>query len=185
MKVISAVLLLFFLALTARSQAVSDDARLKELERKLDQATQQLGQLGDLIASLRAEISQLKGDPKAESRPSDPRAETTAQHAPIAQPSPASPVTSGFVERIIEPELGQSTREETLRARPEIFIQARYSALPIKNAGEAFEPNISPTRIETRWAGKVDERLGGGLEIQFHPAIDGSPEELVNDAFIE
>jgi len=41
------------------------------------------------------------------------------------------------------------------------------------------------TRIETRWSGKVSELIGAGLEIQFHPALDGSAEELVNDAFVE
>ena len=39
--------------------------------------------------------------------------------------------------------------------------------------------------LETRWAGRVADRLGAGVEIQFHPAIYGSPEELVNDAFLE
>ena len=64
-------------------------------------------------------------------------------------------------------------------------MQARYSALPIRDANSEFEPNFSLTRIETRWAGRVANRLGAGVEIQFHPAIDGSPEELVNDAFLE
>ena len=81
--------------------------------------------------------------------------------------------------------MGASEREETLRARPEIFIQSRYSALPIRGSNGEFEPNFSMTRIETRWGGKVSERIGAGLEIQFHPALDGSAEELVNDAFVE
>ena len=64
-------------------------------------------------------------------------------------------------------------------------MQARYSALPIRDSNSEFESNFSLTRIETRWAGRVADRLGAGVEIQFHPAIDGSPEELVNDAFLE
>jgi len=186
MKAIAALLLLCVLALTARAQQPGADAKIKELERKLDQATQQIGQLSGLIESLRAELSRLKGEAAEERRPNRPSTETAARRAPAPQPSsPAETAPNDFAARIIEPGMGQSEREETLGAKPEIFIQARYSALPIRNAGDEFEPNLSLTRIETRWAGKVAERLGAGLEIQAHPAIDGSPEELVNDAFIE
>lgn len=185
MKVISTVLFLCLLALTVQAQQVTDP-KIEELERKLDQARRQIGQLSDLIESLRAEVSRLKGGAIMDRHPGDPTAEATAERVSVQESSASVDLArDGFLQRIIEPGLGQSAREETLQARPEIFIQGRYSALPIKNAGEEFEPNISLTRIETRWAGKVAERLGGGLEIQFHPAIDGSPEELVNDAFVE
>jgi hypothetical protein len=86
---------------------------------------------------------------------------------------------------VIDPSLGASERNNKIEPKPEIFIQTRYSAFPVRDAGTEFEPNISLTRIETRWAGRVSERFGAGVEIQFHPAIDGSPEELVNDSFIE
>src|SRR5262245_24684406 len=101
------------------------------------------------------------------------------------QPSQAEIARSEFAERVVGTETGASERGEPLRARPEIFIQSRYSALPIRDSKGEFEPNFSMTRIETRWAGRVSERIGAGLEIQFHPALDGSPEELVNDAFVE
>ena len=41
------------------------------------------------------------------------------------------------------------------------------------------------TRIETGWAGHLSDRVGVGLELQFHPALEGAAEELVNDAFVE
>ncbi len=53
-------------------------------------------------------------------------------------------------------------------------MQARYSAPPIRDASSEFEPNFSLTRIEIRWAGRVANRLGAGVEIQFHPAITES-----------
>jgi hypothetical protein len=168
-------LLLFTVVGTAQQP---ESSRVKELEQKLDQATRQLDQLNEFLGSLRAEIAKLKAE----------RAITQDAQQPATagtQPSQAEAARSGLAERIVDPEMGASEREETLRARPEIFIQSRYSALPISGSNGEFEPNISMTRIETRWSGKVSERIGAGLEIQFHPALDGSAEELVNDAFVE
>ncbi len=177
MRITTGLLLLCTLSISAYAQQSNPD--VKQLERKLDEATQQIKQLTDLIESLRRDISRLKGDqPATENRPANPN------DGPAVPPS-VETTADRFVGRIVEPGLGQSEREETLRAKPEVFIQTRYSALPIRDAGEEFEPNLSLTRIETRWSGRVSEHLGAGLEIQFHPAIDGSPEELVNDAFIE
>jgi hypothetical protein len=185
MKITLTLLLLGLMALTASAQQPDSAASLAELERKLDQATGQLEQLGQIVQSLRAEIARLKGESVGPAPKSEPRAEAAALPAQAkSKPAPET-VSQKLAERIIEPELGHSERGEELRTRPEIFIQSRYSAFPIRDAGAEFEPNFSLTRIETRWAGKVAERLGAGLEIQFHPAIDSSPEELVNDAFIE
>ncbi len=170
MRIITGLLLLCALTVTAHGQQRNAAAKLEDVERKLEQALQQIEQLSGLIQSLRGEIAQLKAETPTNERPSPSSLTDTAPN--------------DFVERIIEPAMGQSEREK-LRAKPEIFIQTRYSALPIRSAGDEFEPNLSLTRIETRWAGLVADRLGAGLEIQFHPAIDGSPEELVNDAFIE
>ena len=178
MKAIFALLLLCVLALTTRAQQAGADARMNELERKLEQATRQIDQLKDTVQTLRAEIELIK------ERKSNEATQQTTTNKNTAQPR-VDDVSSAFVERIIEPELGANERAETIRAKPEIFVQARYSALPIRDANSEFEPNFSLTRIETRWAGRVVDRLGAGVEIQFHPAIDGSPEELVNDAFLE
>jgi hypothetical protein len=132
--------------------------------------------LNEAVQSLRAEIAKLKGDSNQDVQSS------TSASLPPAQ---AETARSEFAERIIEPEMGASERDETLRARPEIFIQSRYSALSIRDSNGEFEPNLSMTRVETRWAGRVSERIGAGLEVQFHPALDGSSEELLNDAFVE
>jgi cell division protein FtsB len=170
-------LLLSLFVITGNAQQ-PESAKIKELEQRLDQATRQLEQLNDVVQSLRAEIAKLKG---ARAVNQDVQSSTTA----TLQPAQGETARSDFVERIIAPELGASERGEPLQAKPEIFIQSRYSALPIRNANEEFKPNFSMERIEARWAGKVSERIGAGLEIQFHPAPDGSSEELVNDAFVE
>ncbi|MEW6211385.1 MAG: porin [Acidobacteriota bacterium] len=162
--------LMWLISIALHTQAQQSDEKLRELERKLDQASGHVEQLASVIESLRAEIASLKSEKSA------------------ARKSPAKKNEKSdeeFIERIIEPELGLSERQHAMEAKPEIFIQTRYSAAPIRDSASEFEPNISLTRIETRWAGKVNERMGAGLEIQFHPALDGSPEELVNDAFIE
>jgi hypothetical protein len=173
---ISVLLLLSLFTITGSAQQ-PDPARINELERKLDQAVRQLEQLNDTVLSLRAEIAQIKGVRTEEARP------VIASLPP--QTASAENARREFAGRLIAPEMGASEREETLQARPEIFIQSRYSALPIRNTNGEFEPNFSMTRIETRWSGKITERIGAGLEIQFHPALDSSAEELVNDAFVE
>lgn len=168
------VLTLFWLALLAAfANAQQPDDKLRELERKLNQAASHIQQLTSIVESLRTEIANLKGEK------SEPISTLKSS------PKPDGKKVEAFTEQIIEPELGASERNHAIEAKPEIFIQTRYSAAPIRDTGSEFEPNISLTRIETRWAGKVADRFGAGLEIQFHPAIDGSPEELVNDAFLE
>jgi len=178
------ILLICLLTITARAQQPSSDERIRELERKLDDATRRIEQLFDTVELLRAEMSQLKGAQAEDKKPVASSATEVASTTTSGNREPDDP-TASFTERLIEPELGGDERDAKLTLRPEVFIQARYSALPIRNAESAFEPNLSLTRIETRWSGRVSERLGAGLEIQFHPALDGSPEELVNDAFIE
>ncbi len=184
MKGLIFISLICSLAIIARAQQTDSDERLRELERKLDDATRRIEQLVGTVEHLRAEMSQLKGaQAKAKEPTASPVTEVTSTST-SGKREPDDP-TRSFTERLIEPELGGDERNAKLTLRPEIFIQARYSALPIRNSEGAFEPNLSLTRIETRWSGRVSERLGAGLEIQFHPALDGSPEELVNDAFIE
>ncbi len=188
MKITLTLLLLSLSALSVSAQQPDSSAKLTELERKLDHAARQLEQLNETVLALRAEMARIKGgqtkeETKEDSQPVRASLEPKAASEPKA--ALVETAQSEFVDRLIAPEMGASERGETLRARPEIFIQTRYAALPIRDANGEFEPNFSMTRIETRWAGKVSERIGAGLEIQFHPALDGSPEELVNDAFVE
>jgi hypothetical protein len=161
-------LLILFWLVSFSTIAAAQDEKLREMERKLDQAAGHIEQLISIIESLRAEIASLKNEKSAARKSTAKKDEKSDRE---------------FVERIIEPELGSSERRSAMEAKPEIFIQTRYAAAPIRNS--EFEANLSLTRIETRWAGKVSERLGAGVELQFHPALDGSPEELVNDAFLE
>jgi hypothetical protein len=91
-----------------------------------------------------------------------------------------------FAEQLLEPGLGSNEREHDLSPKPEIFVQTRFSRGAVDGADpNEVERNFQLTRIETRWSGRLTDRLGGGLELQFHPALEGAAEELVNDAFIE
>ena len=159
---------------TAIANAQDSNEKLREVERKLNQASDHIQQLVLIIESLRAEISSLKGKEEGQ--------------AAVEAKAPAKLDERGgneFTERIVGPGLGARERGHTIEAKPEIFIQTRYSVAPIPDAASEFDPNISLTRIETRWAGRITDSLGAALEMQLHPAIDGHPEELVNDAFVE
>jgi hypothetical protein len=73
-----------------------------------------------------------------------------------------------------------------LQPKPEIFVQTRFSRGFVNGAtlDDAVQ-NFELTRLEARWAGQLSDRVGVGLELQFHPALEGAAEELVNDAFVE
>ena len=81
--------------------------------------------------------------------------------------------------------MAATSSDKKLDAKPEIFIQTRYSVAPLDGSGTAFDPNLRLSRVETRWAGKITDRLGAGVEIQFQESVEGSPEKLINDAFLE
>lgn len=171
MRTLLTLVWLPFAAVFANAQ--QPDEKLREVEQKLDQAAEHIQQLTSIIDSLRAELSKLKNK------------ESSSITAPTLARKPNEKSADEFIERIIAPQLGESERRREIELKPEVFIQTRYAVAPIRNSASEFNPNISLTRIESRWSGRVSERLGAGLEIQFHPAIDGSPEELVNDAFVE
>ncbi len=56
------VLLLLLLAIPVSAQQPESATELKELGKKLDQATRQLEQLNETVESLRAELARLKGE---------------------------------------------------------------------------------------------------------------------------
>ena len=98
----------------------------------------------------------------------------------------SSAAVSEPVDEILAPDLGSDERENPLGSKPEIFLQTRFSKLLVKGAAEGeADQNFQMTRIEARWAGRLSPRWGAGLELQFHPALEGAPEEIVNDAFME
>jgi cell division protein FtsB len=102
------LLLLSLFTITGNAQQ-PESTKIKELEQKLDQVTRQLEQLDEAVQSLRAEIAKLKGEANR-----DVQSPASAS----LQPAQAEAARSEFAERIIEPEMGASEREETLRARP-------------------------------------------------------------------
>jgi hypothetical protein len=180
-----------FLCLTGIIPSLADgqdrDQRIADLERKLTEAKDSVAALQKTIESLSAEVRALR-------QPDSRSAVVAATPTPVAV-STVSPskeaggtepdATHDFAARLIGPEIGSDERDNVLQAKPEIFIQTRYSVSPFDGSGTAFQPNIRLSRIETRWAGKINERIGAGIEVQFQESVEGSPEKLVNDAFLE
>ena len=157
------------------------DQRIADLERKLAEAKNSMAAVQKTIDGLTSEMQGLREpSPKA----GDAAESATVSHPNDIREAPAS-AADDFSARIIGPENGSDERDNMLNAKPEIFIQTRYSVAPIAGSGTAFQPNLRLSRIETRWAGKINDRLGAGVEIQFQESVEGSPEKLVNDAFLE
>jgi len=174
--------LALFLCLSSIIPALADgqdrDQRIADLERKLTEAKGSIATLQKTIESLSTEMQALR------------QPDTAAAVAPVPAPpkeagEKATDAAEEFTARNINPEIGSNEHDHELEAKPEIFIQTRYSVAPFDGSGTAFNPNIRLSRIETRWAGKINDRLGAGVEIQFQESVEGSPEKLVNDAFLE
>jgi len=151
------------------AQAETREARIATLERQLRTAQAQVAELEAVVSTLMTEVTALK---EADEGPVDVRPDVEAQDS--------------YADRVLVTDLGHDEREEELTPRPELFVQTRYHANPIDEATEEdVTRNFGLNRMELRWAGRVSERLGMGYEIQYHPAPDGAPEELVNDAYAE
>ncbi len=160
------------------------EADLDEALTLLERARQRVSALAAEIAALKAELSPNRAEPSAPARAETVRPSSLPPS--VAWPSERRPALSAFARRILDPRLGEDERQHELSLRPEIFIQARFSTWPETGATiDDIASNFRVSRIETRWSGRITDRLGLGLELQYHPAPDGAPEELVNDAFIE
>jgi Phosphate-selective porin O and P len=112
----------------------------------------------------------------------------TASAAAAQQPKPpdTGQTLTDFAKQILVPDLYEDERAFDVESRPEIFIQTRFSRGRVHDASlEDATQNFELTRIESRWAGHLSDRVGVGLELQLHPALEGAAEELVNDAFVE
>ena len=136
------------------------------------------------VKALESEMQRLQQELEALKR--DARAQTRAE-ANTPPPEPPTTVTNReFAEQVLIPDLGGDEREHQFTGRPEIFLQNRFSRGLVPGADpNETDQNFQLTRIETRWSGRVSPRIGAGLEMQFHPAPEGSADEIVNDAFIE
>jgi len=159
--------LLIFLPGHALAQTSPDAARIEALETQLRAAQEGLATLTATIDTLVVEIAEIR-----ESEAGEVFAEADKEDS--------------YAERILVTDLGHDERAEELTPRPELFIQTRYHANPIDAATEDdVVRNLGINRVELRWAGSVSDRLGMGYEIQYHPALDGASEELINDAYVE
>ena len=173
---------LLFLCLTGVFAALTNgqdrDQRIADLEKQLAQAKGSIAALEKTIDSLSTEVKALR-QPDHMTSAASPA--PTQKKVDEEQSDPSDE----FTARMIGAENGSNEHDNEFKAKPETFIQTRYSVAPIEGSGTAFNPNLRLSRIETRWAGKINERLGAGLEIQFQESVEGSPEKLVNDAFLE
>lgn len=167
----------------------------KRLETKLEKMIKLLEQNQAQIASLKDEVAELKiklfdeqivHEIQNESGVVNLQTSASPDLGRIAPRQLEVDNRLSFTESILDPGLGGDERENELSLRPEIFIQTRYSTMPKESASiEDINSNFRVSRTETRWSGRVNERFGLGLELQYHPAPDGAPEEVLNDSFIE
>ena len=82
-------------------------------------------------------------------------------------PAVPEPADIGFRKQVVVPDLGNDERDHELQARPEIFIQTRFSKSVIRGVDPTdTDHNFQLTRLETRWAGRISSRVGAGLELQ-------------------
>jgi hypothetical protein len=170
------VLLLYLaLVIPPLAEAQDRDERFAHLERSLAEARSALATLQKTVETLSTEVQTLRQTASSSSQP-----------APAAEEAAPQDGAKAFQRRILLPDLGRDEREAELSGRPELFIQSRFQTLPISGANQQNAPsNFNLTRMESRWSGRVSDKVGLGFEIQYHPAPAGAPDELVNDAFVE
>ena len=173
------LLALYFGTCGLSLRAQDQDARIDELAKKLKDAQQVAVNLQKTIDSLTDELESL-------------RKPGTQQQAQTSSPQTTSESDQGesnkgeFKDQILVPDLGGDERSNRLTSRPELFVQSRYSALPLRGTGVSTAPsNFELSRMESRWSGKLSDKIGMGFEVQYEPAPAGMPEQIINDAFVE
>jgi hypothetical protein len=180
---------------TALAESPSDP-RVKELQDQLSVVLQQLAETRAEVRSLAAEVRTLRGQAQPagsalSTASADPPIQssvvaTSKSDAPAAASAPPPTAQSAFVDRIVNFGLDGDERGNALSAKPEIFVQTRYSTLPIDGATiRDFPSNFRVARAEMRWSGRINSWFGGGVELQYHPANDGDPTQIINDAFLQ
>jgi hypothetical protein len=161
----------------------AEDRRIEELESQLRAAQARVSELEQTLTQLASELTALKAT-KQEGGETASRRRTAAPAR--ARSEDASESVDEQRMAILVPNLGDDERDHDLTARPALFLQTGFAAEPISGATpDDAETNFTVNRLESRWAGRVAERLGLGFEIQYSPAAEGASEELVNDAFVE
>ena len=188
----------------AQESSVPDGSRseqqtIGELNARLDFVLKQLAQTDAQVRALSTEVQQLRNQVQqvqvvnaAPAGPSStlPGVQTAAAPTvtPATVPAASGPqeTAAAFRERILGPGLNEDERKNELKMKPELFVQARYSTFPGNGATVAdFASNFRASRVEARWSGRISDHLGAGFEIQYHPANDGDPTQLVNEAFLQ
>ena len=170
----------------------------REIEAKLELVLKQLAYTDAQVRALSTEVQQLRSQlqhaqavnavsPVASA--AAPAATVKTASVPTVTTSASSKprtVDAAFQEVILDPGLNEDERKNELRIKPELFVQGRYSTLPSNGATVAnFPSNFRVSRVEMHWSGRISDRLGAGFEIQYHPANDGDPTQLINDAFLQ
>jgi hypothetical protein len=171
----------------AMLQIAGLEQRLRTTQYELERLQQQVDALVSEVAAARSLPAEDAQDARAAPTDTLPRGGPSAIAAtmPVEGPEIESGPPS-YQERILVTELGGDERADALTARPELFVQTRYQSAPIDDAtSEDVTRNFALSRMELRWAGRVTERVGLGFEVQYHPAVEGAADELVNDAFAE
>jgi len=173
-------LLKLFIALAGPLAAAAQDDRIAALEAQLTATQEQVTQMQAVVQALVEQVAAARDDlPQVEGAPA---ALSFAEPPQRIEPE----LEETFADQILVRDLSHDERDHELEARPELFIQSRYTAIPIEGAtGDDVTANFGLSRLELRWAGRVSDKIGMGYEIQFHPAPDGASEELVNDAYVE
>ena len=153
------------------------DAKIAELDKKLSAAREAMSLLQRTIESLGVEVASLRQAAPQQASASPPETVTEAK---------TESKQDAFKKQILGSELGGDERDKNLAARPELFIQSRFQAAPVRGGDLSSAPsNFVLTRMESRWAGRISDKIGMGFELQYHPAPMGAAVEIVNDAFVE
>jgi hypothetical protein len=168
---------------------VNLQARLESVLLRLTQIQQNVQ---EEIESVRKELEGLKlkipvaeqgSEFKTREEPPGPRPTPSQTDRSAATESSSSE----FRDRIVNPDLGLGERAQQFFKKPTVFLQTRYSAGKVKGVSpnEGYEANFDLNRLEFTMEGRVADKFGLGFEIQYHPASDGSSQELVNLAYLD
>ncbi len=173
------LLLIFGGLLSSVVHGQDRDARIADLDKKLTEAREAASTLQRTIETLATELTSLRQSDKTIVAPSAPPPE------PIVE-THSAPKEHAFKNKILGVDLGGDERDKNLAGRPELFIQSRFQAFPLRGTDLSSAPsNFVLTRMESRWAGRISNKIGLGFELQYHPAPMGAAVEIVNDAFVE
>jgi hypothetical protein len=173
-------LVTFWLPIAAVAQPSDARERIGVIEQQLSAAQAELARLQGTIDELSTEVGELRAGSNG-----------ATSAAPVELTLGGREVEriggrESYAERILAPDISGDERDQALEGRPELFVQSRYQTEPIDEVtDDNLVRNFTLSRMEARWAGRVAEKVGLGFEIQYHPAPDDAPEELVNDAFAE